>query len=154
MHEYDVPIAAICDQIAAASPLNVTPAEIGAYWWRSFRQLCVESHGSAFRAQRTLERLSLQDVLRRFGGDQDADALSATLYEHWAHPSIYDESVDVLSRSGVPICLLCNTRLVAQYGGFGHRIPARTGYRCHSGTDLGRLLTHYAYVGSASLPQV
>ena len=108
VHDDDMLIAEMCDRIAAASPLSVTLAQVGAYWWRSFSQLCVESYGPAFRTQKTLERLSLQDVLGHCSAELDADALSATLYEYWARPPIYEESVDVLSRCGVPICLVSN----------------------------------------------
>jgi 2-haloalkanoic acid dehalogenase type II len=111
VHEDDVPIAAACDQIAAASPLGVTAREVGAHWSRTFRALCAQSHGPAFALQKVLERRSLQQVGERFQVGLDVDALCQTLYEAWAHPPIFPESQDVLAACPLPVCLVSNADL-------------------------------------------
>ncbi len=108
VHEDDVYVDEICTSVAGASPLDVSAAEVGSYWWDLFRRLCAQSHGDAFCTQRALERISLQDVLERFRASMDVDRLSDRLYAHWSHPGIFDESVEVSSACGVPICLLSN----------------------------------------------
>jgi 2-haloacid dehalogenase len=111
VHEDDVPIAATCAQIAAASPLGVTAREVGAHWSRAFRALCVQSHGPAFVLQKELERRSLQQVGERFEVELDLDALCGVLYDHWAHPPIFPESRRVLAACPLPVCLVSNADL-------------------------------------------
>lgn len=106
--EDDVPIAAICDQIARASPQGVTVGEVGTYWGRRFGELCSGSHGSAFRSQRGVERISLQEVLRHFDTDLDGEALSQVLYDYWARPALFPESKSVIARCNLPVCLVSN----------------------------------------------
>jgi 2-haloalkanoic acid dehalogenase type II len=98
----------ICRQVAAPSPQPVTPREVGAYWNRAFVAWCTESHGPAFRTQRAIELLSLQEVLDHFGVALDAEALSAGLYAHWASPTLWPESIESLSQCDVPTCLVSN----------------------------------------------
>jgi 2-haloalkanoic acid dehalogenase type II len=108
VHDDDLPIVEICRQVAAAALQPVTAREVGAYWSRSFMEWCTRSHGPAFRTQRALEQLSLQEVLGRFSAALDAEALSFVLYEHWARPPLWPESVDALSQCDVPLCLVSN----------------------------------------------
>ena len=108
VHDDDQPLAEICRQVAAAAPQPVTAREVGAYWSRSFVEWCARSHGPAFRTQRVLERLSLQEVLGHFSVALDAEALSSALYEHWTRPPLWPESVDALSQCDVPLCLVSN----------------------------------------------
>jgi 2-haloacid dehalogenase/putative hydrolase of the HAD superfamily len=108
VHDDDQPLAEICRQVAAASPQPVTTREVGAYWGRSFVEWCARSHGPAFRTQRALERLSLQEVLGHFSAALDAEALSSALYEHWARPPLWSESVEILLQCAVPLCLVSN----------------------------------------------
>ena len=104
----DEPIAAICEQIAGASPLRVAPGEVGHYWSEVFVGMCYESEGDTFRTQRELEKLSLEHVLTHYQTDLDADALSHTLYSYWSHPTILPEAKAVLAQCGVPVCLVSN----------------------------------------------
>jgi len=106
--EDDAAIRQICRQVAAASPLATTAAQVGSWWARAFRALCGISHGSAFRRQRELERLSLQQVLEQAEADLDADALSQPMYAYWTRPEPFPESRWVLARCPVPICLVSN----------------------------------------------
>ena len=108
VEEDDVPIGKICTEISEASPLAVTPAEVGSYWGQMFREMCSQSFGSSFRLQKETERLSLQCVLRYFKSALDADSLSRTLYEYWSHPVIFPESKAVLAQCRIPICLVSN----------------------------------------------
>jgi 2-haloacid dehalogenase/putative hydrolase of the HAD superfamily len=102
------PIAAICDQVARASSQAVTPREVGAYWGRRFGELCSESHGSTFRTQREVERISLQDTLWHFDADLDGEQLSQVLYDYWARPALFPESKSVIAQCSPPICLVSN----------------------------------------------
>jgi len=106
--EDDVPIATICDQIARASSQSVTPREVGSYWGPVFREMCSNSHASAFRPQKELERISLQELLRHFDADLDGERLSQVLYEYWAYPALFPESKDVIAQCNLPICLVSN----------------------------------------------
>jgi putative acetyltransferase len=50
----------------------------------------------------------LEEVLGHFDATLDPEALSSSLYEHWAHPPLWPESIDVLSQCDVPLCLVSN----------------------------------------------
>jgi 2-haloalkanoic acid dehalogenase type II len=106
--EDDAAVRQICRQIVAASPLSITAAQVGSWWTRAFRAQCAASHGSAFRRQRDLERLSLQQVLAQAEADLDAEALSQPVYAYWTRPEPLPESRRVIERCPVPICLVSN----------------------------------------------
>jgi len=108
VHDDEKPLTEICHRVAAASPQSTSPREVIAYWSRSFGQWCARSHGSGFHTQREIERESLQEALAHFQLALDAEALSAALYEHWAHPALWPESVEVLSQCDVPLCIVSN----------------------------------------------
>ncbi len=108
VHDDDQPLAEICRRVAAASSPPITAREVAAYWNRSFAAWCARSHGPAFRTQRALELLSLQEVLEHFAVDLDAEVLSSDLYAHWARPALWPESVESLSQCDVPICVVSN----------------------------------------------
>ncbi len=106
--EDDVPISQICRQIAESSSRGPTPGEVGDYWGQQFSQLCYESIGPSFRAQKDLELISLQCVLEHFAAELDANILSQVLYEYWRRPEILPESRTALAQCNVPICLVSN----------------------------------------------
>lgn len=108
VHEDHAILAAICDQVAAASPLGAAAAEVSACWGGLYRGLCATSYGHAFRTQRELEQRSLQDVLERFQAELDAEAVSQPLYDYWTRPTLCAESREVLAGCDVPICLVSN----------------------------------------------
>jgi 2-haloalkanoic acid dehalogenase type II len=104
----DVQIGQICDTIAAASSLTVTPVEVGSYWGRVFGRMCAGSFHNRFRSQKELEQLSLHVVLQHFACDLDPDLLSQGLYDYWSYPALFPESREVLDQCRVPICLVSN----------------------------------------------
>lgn len=101
-------LAQICARVAAAAGPEVTPAEVGAVWNRAFGRLCTAHHGPAFLSQRTLEYMSLAEVLAHWHLDLDPLALSEPLYAYWSQPDLCPESIPVLSQVPVPIFILSN----------------------------------------------
>ena len=108
VEEDDAIIGSVCDEIARSSPVGATAAEIGAYWGREFSHLCWQSFGVDFRAQKELEQISLERVLRHFEANLDVRKLSQPIYEYWARPQIYPESRAALARCRVPVCIVSN----------------------------------------------
>jgi 2-haloacid dehalogenase/putative hydrolase of the HAD superfamily len=108
VQEDTVPISGICDRVARASRQGATSREVGAYWGRRFNQLCSQSHGGAFRSQREVERISLQEVLQHFDADLDGERLNQALYEYWMCPALFPESKSVIAQCSLPICLISN----------------------------------------------
>jgi len=106
--EDDVPFRKICDEISQVSNLRATAVEIAAYWSRLFHELCDRSYGARFRSQKELVLLSLKQVLQHFEAVLNAEALSQSLYEYWAHPTIFPESKEVLAKCQIPICVVSN----------------------------------------------
>ena len=101
-------IRKVCSQISQASPLGATSAEIGSYWGRLFGQLCAQSYGDRFRTQREVVRASLEDALKNFQVNLDADEISQPLFAHWGRPAIFPEIKEVLGLCRVPMCMVSN----------------------------------------------
>ena len=115
VEEIRIPVKEICDRICAVSPASIKEEEVVAYWGKIFSGLCAQSFGSAFRLQRELEVLSLQDALQHFNIDLDARILSQTISDYRAHPTLFPESMSVLSQCRIPICLVTNIDNVEIY---------------------------------------
>lgn len=108
VEEDDKILAYICDEIAKASPKDITSRDVGSYWGQVFGEMCSKSYGSTFCSQKKLEELSLRKVLSHFNVDLDSGKLSRILFDYWAKPTIFPESKNVLSKCGVPICIVTN----------------------------------------------
>jgi len=98
----------ICKKISASCSGKPDITEIGTFWSNLYAQRCSQSVGSAFKNQKELERIILQNILQRFHSDGDLDELCKTLFQGWARPSIYPESKPILTRCNIPICLVSN----------------------------------------------
>ena len=98
----------ICQNIAQASSVAVTPADVGSYWGRVYGHMRSQSFGSSYQPQKELGRLSLRRVLQYFESDLDSDGLSQILHEYWSHPGILPSSREVLAQCRIPICLVSN----------------------------------------------
>ena len=116
----DPVVAAICQEIAAASRTQATADEIASSWWRTFQELCTASYGSGFRWQRDIERASLDLVLEQCDADVDAGELSARLYDYWSAPVAFLESLAVLTACPVPICLVSNIDTADLHAALAH----------------------------------
>jgi 2-haloalkanoic acid dehalogenase type II len=115
-----VPISTICDRVACASMQGVTSREVSSYWGRRFGQLCSQSHGGAFRSQREVEQISLQEVLQYFDADLDGDRLNQILHEYWMRPELFPESKSVIAQCSLPICLISNIDEADLRSALGH----------------------------------
>jgi len=102
------PIGHVCDEIVKASSRATTAKEVSSYWGRVFNEMCLNSHGSAFRLERELEQASLQAVLLHFGADLDSAELNQIIYDYWMRPTIFPESKAVIAGCKVPVCLVSN----------------------------------------------
>ncbi len=108
VEEDDLYIGKVCQQVTEASPLNPTISEVGSYWSSLFSQMCIDSFGSSFQAQKDIEQISLEQVLQHFKADLASEELSQIIIEYWAKPTIFPESKSILSRCQIPICVVSN----------------------------------------------
>lgn len=83
-------------------------SQIGAFWWNEFQTMFMNSYGSAFEKQRTLEYKSLEKTLTRFQSDASAAELSEKMFAHWVKPPIFDESKEFFETCPVPIFIVSN----------------------------------------------
>lgn len=83
-------------------------SQIGAFWWNEFQTMFMNSYGSAFEKQRTLEYKSLEKTLTRFQSDASAAELSEKMFVHWVKPPIFDESKEFFETCPVPIFIVSN----------------------------------------------
>lgn len=83
-------------------------SQIGAFWRNEFQTMFMNSYGSAFEKQRTLEYKSLEKTLTRFQSDASAAELSEKMFAHWVKPPIFDESKEFFETCPVPIFIVSN----------------------------------------------
>lgn len=83
-------------------------SQIGTFWWNEFQTMFMNSYGSAFEKQRTLEYKSLEKTLTRFQSDASAAELSEKMFAHWVKPPIFDESKEFFETCPVPIFIISN----------------------------------------------
>lgn len=107
VHEDDVIIAQITNEIAAASRSAGRDA-VGRLWWRIFSEGCVESHGDRFRSQRDVERASLAAVCEQLGAAVDIAEISERLFDFWQHPPVFPDAPDFLAVATVPVIVASN----------------------------------------------
>lgn len=109
VEEDDAIVALIRREIAAASRVRATVADVGSFWWSAFQRLCTTSYGSTFRSQREIELASLETVVAEYDAELDAAELSARLYAYWSAPQVFPESLDALAACSVPLCIVSNS---------------------------------------------
>ena len=63
--------------------LNERVILVGAFWWKDFQTMFMNSHGDAFETQRALEEKTLVHTLEHFASDADAKELSEMMFELW-----------------------------------------------------------------------
>jgi 2-haloalkanoic acid dehalogenase type II len=108
VHEDDVVIAEITDEIQAASTIDCTAQDVGTFWWREFSDACASSRQVSFRTQRDIELNSLMTTCTRFGADCDPSALSERLYRRWQQPPIFEDAARFLAKVDLPVVVLSN----------------------------------------------
>ncbi|MCS7460452.1 HAD-IA family hydrolase [Paenibacillus doosanensis] len=108
VHEDDAVIDRICSVIAETAAEEATIRDIRSHWWKRLSSDFLRCYGPDFQTQRELELLSLQDTLERFGSDEDALALSESLYAHWSRPPVFRDTLDFLRDNALPVYILSN----------------------------------------------
>ncbi|WP_245780876.1 HAD family hydrolase [Gracilibacillus orientalis] len=98
----------ICEQIKENSQTDATLSEIGGVWWKELSALFIESHGANFTHQRTLEEISLKSTLAYFQSNLDETKLVELMFNHWMNPAIFQDSVEFLNQSTIPVYILSN----------------------------------------------
>lgn len=83
-------------------------SQIGAFWWKEFQSLYINSYGDTFETQRELEYRSLKRTLQEFGSDADAGELSNMMFEHWVKPPIFEEAREFFEKCPVPVYIVSN----------------------------------------------
>ncbi len=108
VHEDDVLIDQICDRILRSARRPCEPSQIGGYWWTTFSEGFLRSHGESFRTQRDIETESLARTIRHFDSTCDVDELASLLFEHWQRPPLFDAAARFLSSLDLPVVVISN----------------------------------------------
>lgn len=108
VHEDDVLLAEMRQEIAAAADQPTDPATVGSLWWQQFSSACAAAHGSTFETQRSIERAALRSVCVEVGASCDVDALSQRLFDHWSQPPAFADALDFLAALRVPVVVISN----------------------------------------------
>jgi 2-haloacid dehalogenase len=106
--EDDAVIGDIASRIAASAGGAMTDARIRETWGRVFADSCKDSHGIAFRTQRTIEHESLRTVLAECQSPLDPEELSQQLYSYWTAPALINGAGEFLNGVPIPTCLVSN----------------------------------------------
>ena len=99
-------IERIVERIASASPLACTRMDVLREW--RFDDLCRQSFGEDFKAQRRIERESLTAVLRQFQANLDPVELSEELFKYWRSAPAWDDARWFLRQAIPDTCLVSN----------------------------------------------
>ena len=84
------------------------PSDAGAFWWKDFQTMFMNSYGDTFETQRALEEKSLAHTLEQFGSDADVKELSNMMFAHWINPPIFEDSKDFFDKSPLPVYVVSN----------------------------------------------
>lgn len=101
-------VAEITSEIAAAAATPLEAREVYRHWWGRFQRLCYESYGDRFQLHRELEHLSLKELLLHWSVEIDIDRAEQRLFDYWSHPDVFPDSLDVLARCKLPVCVISN----------------------------------------------
>jgi len=82
--------------------------DIGAFWWKEFQKMCMNSYGENFQTQRAIEYQSLLNTLNNFNSSADAVELSDLMFEHWIKQPIFEESKEFFEKTILPIYIVSN----------------------------------------------
>ena len=108
VHEDEAVITNICEQIKENTKTEATPSEIGGVWWKKLSGSFIESRGDSFTPQRVLEKASLKYTLTHFSSTLDETELSELMFHHWRNPAIFQDAVEFLSQTEIPVYILSN----------------------------------------------
>ena len=107
VHEDGEVIKKITEIICATGKVE-DKREVGAFWWKDFQTMFLNSHGDTFETQRALEEKSLVHTLERFSSDADAKELSEMMFAHWVKPPIFEDSHAFFEKSPLPVYVVSN----------------------------------------------
>lgn len=108
VHEDDVAIRAICEEVARFAEKECDWTTVATEWWRRMSPVWFEAHGPAFQTQRDICRLTLHDTIREFASSADVDGLSAQQFAFWRSPPLFDDAREFLTGVSVPVCVVSN----------------------------------------------
>ena len=106
VQEDDAIIREICGEIAVSA--GVPTEDVARFWVRQFRELCNSLHGDAFRLQRDVEQISIEQTLERFGVSGDPVKISKRLFKYWRAPDVFPDAAPFLAVVRIPVCLVSN----------------------------------------------
>ena len=107
VHEDGVVIKEITKMICDTGKAD-EPSEVGAFWWKDFQSMFMNSYGDSFETQRALEEKSLVHTLERFGSGANAKELSNRMFAHWMRPPIFEDAKGFFDNSPLPVYIVSN----------------------------------------------
>ena len=108
VHEDDVPISEITQQISVHSKFKNSTKEIASYWWSEFRLLFENSYGLDFKTQRDLETMSIKKTFEYFQCEGINSDVDEALFDFWVKPGIFEDTIQFLKRNTLPVCIVSN----------------------------------------------
>jgi 2-haloalkanoic acid dehalogenase type II len=106
VHEDTAVIQAICREVSGNAPA-ASPGEVARTWSSAFAALTAASHGSGFRLQRELARMSLTDTVRYYHSAADPGSLLEAQFAYWQRPQIHPGARELLATT-LPACAVSN----------------------------------------------
>jgi hypothetical protein len=106
VHEDTTVIQAICREVSRNAPA-ASPGEVARTWSSAFTALTAASHGTGFRLQRDLARMSLTDAVRYHHSAADPGSLLEVQFAYWQRPQIHPGARELLATT-LPACAVSN----------------------------------------------
>lgn len=111
VHEDDLNIAAIVDQMRAACPSDSLRDDIDRFWTDRFMTWCAVSNEAAFISHRAIAHAALTETMQRFDVDLHVETLLAPQIRQWSNPPLFDETrtfLAALDDAGIPVLVVSN----------------------------------------------
>ena len=106
VHEDTTVIQAICREVSR-NARGDSPGEVARTWSSAFTALTAASHGTGFRLQRDLARMSLTDAVRYHHSAADPGSLLEAQFAYWQRPQIHPGARELLATT-LPACAVSN----------------------------------------------
>lgn len=106
VHEDTDVIRAICREVSRDAPA-ASMGLVARTWSSAFAALTAASHGTGFRLQRELARVSLAHTVRYHQSAADPDRLVEAQFAYWQRPQIYPGTRELLAVT-LPVCAVSN----------------------------------------------
>lgn len=109
VHEDEVYVNKICQDIANACENPPVIEEIESFWWNIYHSLCTTSSGKRFINKKQIMLMALKKTIKYFNSEENPEKLIQAIYYHWQAPKIFEDAKTFFAKIPVPVCIVSNS---------------------------------------------